>query len=685
MTLAGAADDHEAIAEAHARAAREHRRRARLFGAGEAGEDAVARVLSAAGVAYLRNRQRPSTRHGDIDFLVVAAAGVFVVDAKAWADVTITVHGLARGQEDCSEALDAVARQADEVEAALADLGGVGLAPRHVHPVLAFTRQRVGCHRAGRVVLVGVEQLPQIIGGHGCPLSPAQVSDVLARLADAFPPCTERMAGAAVPVLRLRPRPRAEIGAQLAAFDVRELDLTELERASRLPIEAWMTWLAPTQLQYVRRRLNGPARLRGPAGTGKTVVALHRAAYLAERHPGRLLVTSFVRTLPRVQRNLYAALSPHTLDRVDFSGVHAVALEVLQRHRHLLRVDPKGAETAFSLAWIGADRETLGRQGLDHGYWQDEIARVIKGRGITTFEAYADLNRVGRRTAIDPRQRRAAWDLYVAYEAQLRQRGVGDFADLLLIARDLVRADPADRPYRFVIADEIQDLPLVGVQLLHALVGDQPDGLTLVGDGQQSIYPGGFTLREAGINVVGRSVIFEVNYRNTRQVLDMAASFVAGEDFDDLDEDAPRGRIEGHRDGPPVRSESFPDRASRVGALVARILGDVAAGTPIGGMAVLARTKREAAEAATALRRAGLPVVDLGHYDGRQVDAVKAGTVARAKGLEFEAVYFLAADVQAAELEAEVAQRRRHEAFVALTRTRRWLWIGSVAPPPPAS
>jgi superfamily I DNA/RNA helicase len=105
-----------------------------------------------------------------------------------------------------------------------------------------------------------------------------------------------------------------------------------------------------------------------------------------------------------------------------------------------------------------------------------------------------------------------------------------------------------------VIVDEVQDLTCVALQMLHALVGDRPDGLLLVGDGQQSIYPGGCSLAEAGICVVGRSSILQRNYRNRAEILRYALSFIDDDDFDDLDGVSQRGRrvIEMEDDGGEV-------------------------------------------------------------------------------------------------------------------------------------
>ena len=156
-----------------------------------------------------------------------------------------------------------------------------------------------------------------------------------------------------------------------------------------------MVYLHPAQLEVVRRRYSGPSRVRGPAGCGKTVVALHRAAYLLGQEPGDLLFASCVRTLPVVLERLYARLSPLTVDRVHFAGVHRLAARLLREGRRALRLDPADAETAFNRAWTQVGRDHLETPRLRRDYWLDEVQSVIKGRALDSFEEYAALSRVG--------------------------------------------------------------------------------------------------------------------------------------------------------------------------------------------------------------------------------------------------------------------------------------------------
>lgn len=320
--------------------------------------------------------------------------------------------------------------------------------------------------------------------------------------------------------------------------------------------------------------------------------------------------------------------------------------------------------------------------GLGREYWQEEVLSVIKGRGLQDFATYATLSRTGRRTPLSAEQRRRVWDLYVAYEQLLVARGVQDFEDVIAMALQVARRGGV-RTYRYVFVDEAQDLSLLAVQLVAALVSDDKDGLTLVGDGQQAIYPGGYTLKEAGIAVTGRSTVLSINYRNTRQVLERAQQLVGGDDFDDLEDLAESGQrgIEVLRDGAAVREVLVADEVSADRAVVQQVQHDLAAGLPPGEAAVLCRTKRGAAQVRGLLADANVAAIDLVDYDGRPCDAVKVGTVKRAKGLEFGRVYLPGVqeyEVGGEGVDVERQQRERRELFVAMTRARDGLWLSTL-------
>jgi superfamily I DNA/RNA helicase len=263
---------------------------------------------------------------------------------------------------------------------------------------------------------------------------------------------------------------------------------------------------------------------------------------------------------------------------------------------------------------------------------------------------------------------------------------VVDFEDVILHAEASLRERPLEG-ISAVVIDEAQDLSCVMLRMMHALVGDRPDGLTLIGDGQQTIYTGGYSLSEAGISVTGRGVVMSTNYRNTREIASFASSIVEGDEFVDI-EGGP-GRADAAlavpRTGPSPVLSSFSSHAAHDAALVAHVRSLVASGVDAGDIGVLTATNRDAHALATALRAAGFGVVELTSYSGSTAPLVKVGTIKRAKGLEFKQVLLgrVAGELLAPAVEGlddgarERREIERRELYVGMTRARDGLWVGA--------
>lgn len=485
----------------------------------------------------------------------------------------------------------------------------------------------------------------------------------------------------------------------LAGF-TRLFDAEEAQRVLTAPIEDWMVFLHPDQRGAVLRRYEGPSRVRGSAGTGKTVVALHRAAELARRYRGEgpILFTTFVASLPPVFQHLYERIPGTRPGEVEFVNVDKLASTICGEAGVRLRVDVQASDAAMASAWKQtAAVSTLTKAGMTRGYAQEEIAAVIKGRGLASVDQYLDLERTGRRMPLSRSMRVAVWELFEAYQSQLAVRRVVDFADRVGSALEI--ASSGEPRYRAAVIDEAQDISLVGLQFVRALVNgtavaDRPDGLVIVGDGAQRIYPGGYTLRQAGIEVRGRTTVLRVNYRNTREVIGAAMAVAGDASVDDLGDEYRRAEsgADAIRTGPRpllVQAASEDDELADIAGRIVAVVDDVTIG--FGDIAVAAATNPLADKAVAALRQAGVPVQLLQHYDGTPTAAVKVGTHHRIKGLEFKQVYlpFLSAGkfpVVPAGVK-DLDERREHEErslsqlFVAMTRARDQLVVTCTGDP----
>jgi len=471
------------------------------------------------------------------------------------------------------------------------------------------------------------------------------------------------------------------------------------------PIEDWMVFLPPDQRGAATRRYRGPGRVRGAAGTGKTVVGLHRAADLALRNRALaarqreesgdetgsvppVLFTTYIRTLPPVFESLYERLPGTRAGEVEFINVDRLARRICGEAGDRGFINPNKVTKAYDEAFkqtVVADTPLHG--GFTPQYLRDEIEKMIKGRAIETLEEYLDLPRTGRRAQLGRLQRTQVWELMERWDAQMARHGTIDFCDVILRALAHARRRPSPT-YSAVIVDEAQDLTLAGLQLLRALVNapaveeDRPDGLVILGDAAQRIYPGGFTLRQAGVEVRGRTTVLTENYRNTAEIIGAAIAIAGDHRIEDLGENVRRGDepISTVRSGPRPVLVQINGLDAQTDEIARRIedLRSSDAGIGPGDVAVLAPFNTSANSVRARLRTHGLDVQSLEDYDGRPNDRVKVGTYHRAKGLEFKAVFLphmgrfppRARKGSSTEEAAENRELAVSQLFVAMTRAR---------------
>ena len=697
-------------------ALRRSHRKARNYQAAALSEPQTAAALAPLadqGWRILHDRCWPgSTTGANVDHLAIGPGGVFVIDSKHWSGTIQVRDGrLWCGDDDRhDDTVDTVLRLTDAVADLLVEVAGsdpgldVGLSPINITPVLVFTRHHhanVVAPQVGRVWMSTLTHLPIRLARRRC-LTTDQVALIAEYLAREMPPTLtatepDTVHGGDVPAQRvlgvpITTRPAPPLAPEPAAeplFDPVEL-ADQLTRAATQPIADWMGFLHPTQARLVRRSFTGPARVRGPAGTGKTVVLLHRAAWLAGLGTGKILVTSYVHTLPRQLAVAYARIAPDTTDRVDFLGVHAVARNLLRRNGQHYPVDYDRVDRLFTQAWARAGQGTVLEHLAPARYWREEIDHVIKGRGLRDLDQYQELDRRGRGLPLTTIHKHAVWTLLDAYRDGLDRAGAYDSNDQLSAALNLITHQPPDPGWSAVLVDEVQDLPLLGLKLCDTLAGNRPNALFLAGDGQQALYPGGFTLADASISVTGRATVLRTNYRNTRPIINAARALIADRDFHDLDTTTEPGDqpVEILRDGPPVHTTSAPTRRGLTLLLRQAIRTNTSAGIHPGDSAILCHERWQLVYLAGRLTDLNIAFRHLADWTGEPDDRIKISTINRSKGLDFAAVYLLnltpprtpdPANATSAPHPNSWHEHLTQREYVACTRPRDRLWIGRLS------
>lgn len=463
-----------------------------------------------------------------------------------------------------------------------------------------------------------------------------------------------------------------------------------LAAAINAPFDRWITFLHPTQRRLVDATFKGPAKVSGSAGTGKTVVAMHRARQLA-REGKRVLLTTYVKSLcANIEHNLRVLCSDAEREHISVSTVHSQALSLARNITP--RLQPATNKQIDEILAKLAPRHAA---GFELEFVTAEWRHVILPQGITTFDDYRSAKRTGRGKSITVRERKTLWNLFEAVRQDLRASARLDWAAICAAAVQALETGAAKRPFDAVIVDEVQDLSVPELRLIAALSADAPGNLMLCGDTGQRIYAGGFSLSGLGLDVRGRSTILRINYRTTEQIR-RAADRLIGEQADDMDggSESRKGTRSLLR-GPDPTLAGYDSPKLENEAAVEHIRGWLAEGLKPEAIGVFARTKKQLQAIAKALEDAGLPVHILSADDEGPPAAICVGTMHRAKGLEFKAVlvaavtdkllpYHLTLSKATDPLDRERAiENERRLLYVALTRARdeaRITWHRSPSP-----
>lgn len=465
-------------------------------------------------------------------------------------------------------------------------------------------------------------------------------------------------------------------------------NVEELEAALDAPWDKWTVFLHPAQRELVERNFNGPARVSGSAGTGKTVVAVHRAVFLARENPdARVLLTTFSEPLANILRLMLRRLTtgePSLGERIDIEAMDAAAHRLHERHFGKVLVatneDVNDAVQSASHLLEGAR--------FSPTFLRTEWDQVVDAWQLRDWESYRDQARPGRRTRLTETQRKMLWRAFERIRDHLGERNVVTLASLYtgLAARLL---EKTAKPYEYAVVDEAQDISVPQLRFLSAIAGDRPNGLFFSGDLGQRIFRQPFSWKSLGVDVRGRSRTLRVNYRTSHQIRSQADRLLDPEmsDVDDNIEDR-RGTVSVFNGPPPeVLVLSSPaEEAAYVGTWLSGLAGE---GTQPHEMAVFARSERELQRAKDAVAAAGLASAVLDEKLSIQPGRVSVATMHLAKGLEFRAVAVVACDEDVipsieriesvgdeAELE-DVYHTERQLLYVACTRARERLLISS--------
>lgn len=465
-------------------------------------------------------------------------------------------------------------------------------------------------------------------------------------------------------------------------------DVEALRQALDYPWDKWMVFLHPAQRQLVERQYTGPARVSGSAGTGKTIVALHRAVHLArESADTRVLLATFSETLAsslhdRLRRLLVS--QPRLAERIEVGCLSGVGLRLYTQQFG----KPAGLSRQKVSEFLAEAVATAGGTKFSDSFLASEWWEVVDAWQLKTWESYRDFRRLGRKTRLAEKVRQALWTIFESVNSKVAAAGyVSDAALFTRLAAHY--RDGGRSPYDHIVIDESQDITAAQLSCLAALGASRPDALFFAGDLGQRIFQIPFSWKSVGVDIRGRSRTLTVNYRTSHQIR-QHADLLLEQSVSDVD-----GEVEVRKgtvsvfDGPPPEIRSWPSPAAESAGVAEWIRQRVVDGLAAHEIGVIVRSEAELPRARAAVEAAAQPYTVLDDQMKLISTKLCICTMHLAKGLEFRAVAVMACDDQVipsqsrieeitdeADLE-EVYATERHLLYVAVTRARDRLLVSS--------
>jgi len=468
-------------------------------------------------------------------------------------------------------------------------------------------------------------------------------------------------------------------------------NVEELERALDYPWDKWTVFLHPAQRILVERDYSGPARVAGSAGTGKTIVALHRAAFLARANlDARVLLTTFSDTLANALRSKLRRLlsnEPRLGERLEVHSMNAIGVRLYE----LNFGRPKIASREMVRDLLTEAASAVGGHKFSLPFLLTEWKQVVDAWQLESWESYRDVVRLGRKTRLKEAQRIVLWSIFERARSALKARGLVTYSEMFSRVASKLR-ESANAPFEFAVVDEAQDVSVPQLRFLAALGAGRLNSLFFAGDLGQRIFQQPFSWKALGVDVRGRSSTLRINYRTSHQIRKQADRLLGPEvsDVDGNTEDR-RGAISTFN-GPQPDVMVLDTPHEEIKAVSQWLMKRISEGIVPHEIGVFIRSAAESDRARAAVEAAKLPFKVLDDHVETTSGRASISTMHLAKGLEFRTVVVMACDDEVipqqqrietvaddSDLE-EVYNTERHLLYVACTRARDHLLVTGVEP-----
>lgn len=465
----------------------------------------------------------------------------------------------------------------------------------------------------------------------------------------------------------------------------------ELVKMMSEPLEKWRVFLHPTQKTLVDKSYSGPARVLGSAGTGKTVVAMHRAKYLASAcsDKEKVLFTTYTSNLAKdIEENLKKICNSNDLKKIEVVNIDAWVSKFLKSKniQYAIKFDDELNEE-----WEKAIIQSGESLNFSAKFFMDEWNNVVCAQEAYNETLYLRAQRVGRGIRLDRKTRMQVWKVFEEYQNIMKIKNIRDVNWAYYECKLALQNDKISRHYKSIIIDEGQDLSMSAYMLLRTIAGEEhTNDIFIVGDSHQRIYKNKAVLSKAGVNIRGRSSKLKINYRTTEEIRKYATAILNDINFDDMDEGIDSNKeCQSLTHGIKPVIQQFKTANEEIDFIINKIKELTNNGIELKNICVAARTKKLIEDYTRIFATYKISTFEIkrSKIDDRSVDGIRIATMHRIKGLEFQIMFIVAVNKDIIPLRysknefednlsnEEYIKSEKCLLYVALTRAQRAVFI----------
>lgn len=309
----------------------------------------------------------------------------------------------------------------------------------------------------------------------------------------------------------------------------------QLEEILNGSFEKWKLFLHPSQRTLAYRDYNGPVKVTGGAGTGKTVCAIHRVKYLVDKsqvYDQPILFTTYTKSLTQYLQETVKGLGIPE-NQIEICNIDKLIFDLANSSKYKIFKSNVGYFSPEQEREIWSKALEKVPSQFDVDFLFSEYNEIIIPQDIKSIDQYLTASRVGRNARIGRKDKVEIWKIVEEFNKQK----AGNYSKLELcnLLSAYFRSQKV-KPYSYLICDEVQDFSNPELSLLRSLVDEKENDMFLVGDPFQNIYKRSMNFAKSGISVRGkRSRKLKINYRTTEEIKLLAMQVVSKVQVDDFE------------------------------------------------------------------------------------------------------------------------------------------------------